>query len=142
MAWNAPDDPGILTGSRVRRLHKSTVAVFGGGWEIDCRTLPETPVTSLPLRRPNVLPDFATPEFDLLVDRVRAWYALSPEEAAVALGVWALCTDTEIAERLGWASGEVEARLRRCCTVLRPLGLGTRTGVGEAVVRAMQGGGR
>jgi hypothetical protein len=94
-------------------------------------------VTSLPLRRPNSLPVPGSAELDLLVERVLAWYALSPQEAMVAIGVWARCTDAEIAEWLGWSLADVEARLRHCCTVLRPLGLGTRIGAGEAVVRAM-----
>jgi hypothetical protein len=99
-------------------------------------------LTSLPLRRPNLLPGLGTLELDHLVARVRAWYALSVDEALVALGVWARCTDAEIAAWLGWDEERVEECLRRCCRVLRPLDLGSRAGVGEAVVRAMQGGGR
>jgi hypothetical protein len=99
-------------------------------------------VSSLPLRRPNALPPSDSPELELLVERVLAWYAMPREEVLVALGIWARCTDAEIAEWLGWTVGQVEERFRHCCTVLRPLGLGTRTGAGEAVVRAMQGAGR
>jgi len=98
-------------------------------------------VSSLPLRRPNALPPSDSPELELLVERVLAWYAMPREEALVALGIWARCTDAEIAEWLGWTVAQVEERFRHCCTVLRPLGLGTRVGAGEAVVRAMSGAG-
>jgi hypothetical protein len=113
-----------------------------GRGEIVTQTLLELELTSLPLRRPNSLPLPGSPELDLMVERVLSWYALSPQEAMVAIGIWGRCTDAEIAEWLGWTLVEVEARLRHCCTVLRPLGLGTRTGAGEAVVRAMSGAGR
>jgi hypothetical protein len=118
------------------------VDVPRGAREIAADPLLERDLTSLPLRRPNSLPLPGSPELELMVERVLSWYALSPQEAMVAIGIWGRCTDAEIAEWLGWTLVEVEARLRHCCTVLRPLDLGTRTGAGEAVVRAMSGAGR
>ncbi len=95
-----------------------------------------------PVPRANLLPPQGTLEMEHLVARVRTWYAFSKEEAAVALGIWAGCDDMQIAAWLDWEPSRVEVEIRRCCLVLRPLGLGSRTGVGEAVVRAMQSGGR
>lgn len=88
------------------------------------------------------LPEAWTPEFEQLVARLRAVFpALSPRQAAVAIGVWRGLNEGECADWLGVSAGTVHGHFRSVLERLGPMGITRRPDVVREVERKLNGSG-
>lgn len=84
------------------------------------------------------LPEAWTPELEELVARLRAAFpALSPRQAAVALGVWAGLSEGECAAWLDLSTETVHGHFRSVLERLRHVGISRRADLIRAVERKL-----